>query len=178
MSVKRSVTQIAVLASLFIVYTAALAQPAASPTTEVAPPPAVPLSNLNGLTIGRLATVQSLSLAADAAKRVASLAGTTPAPAASAPILVPAANAKPVARVREAQLVAIVAKKGQVLFTEWEEDGGVFQRNVGEPVLGWSLVDADPAGVQMRRGSESRSLSVGAKLKQVLKTGAGAGGKK
>ena len=70
------------------------------------------------------------------------------------------------------------AKKGQVLFTEWEEDGGVFQRNVGEPVLGWSLVDADPAGVQMRRGSESRSLSVGAKLKQVLKTGAGAGGKK
>ncbi len=172
MSVNRSGTQIAILAALLGLYTAALAQPAAA-TAGVAPPPAAPISALNGLTIGRLATVQSLALAADAAKRVASLASTSPAPAASAPILDPAANAKPVARVREAQLVAIVAKKGQVLFTEWEEDGGVFQRNVGEPVLGWSLADADPSGVQMRRGSESRSLSVGAKLKQERKAGAG-----
>jgi len=174
MSVNSSGTQIAVLASLLIVYTAALAQPTAAPTTEVAPPPTVPLSSLNGLTIGRLATVQSLALAADAAKRVAALAGTSPAPpATSPPVLDPAANVKPVARVRGARLVAIVAKQGQVLFTEWEEDGGVFQRNVGEPVLGWSLIEADPAGVQVRRGSESRSLSVGAKLKHTLKGGTG-----
>lgn len=147
------------------------AQSGAAPSATSAPQISFrPDANINNVTIGSLAAVQSQALAADAAKR-AGLVPTAQATLATAPaVLVPQkAAAIP---LREARLMAILVRQGKGLITEWEERGTLYQRGVHGDVLGWRIEEATATVVKLQSGKEVREVGVGSVLSQTQPVGA------
>lgn len=154
---------------------AAAASPApAAPAASAPQAPPVAFrsdANINNVTIGSLAAVQSQALASDAAKRAGLIPSGQAAPAAPAPaVMVQQKNAA--VPVREARLVAILAHQGKVLYTEWEERGVVYQRGVSGDVVGWRIEDATASIVKLQSPKERRELAVGSSIQQLPPSGA------
>lgn len=129
-----------------------------------------PDANINNVTIGSLAAVQSQALASDAAKRAGLIPSGQTAPAPAPAVLVQQKSAA--APVREARLVAILARQGKVLYTEWEERGIVYQRGVSGDVVGWRIEEATASIVKLQSLKERREVAVGSSIQQLPSSGA------
>ncbi len=178
MSVSQYLFFLAPSALLCVLSPAALAQGTPTTAQSVAAPSASSApqlsfradANINNVTIGSLAAVQSQALAADAAKR-AGLVPTAQTAVATAPavLIPPKAAAIP---VREARLVAILVRQGKGLITEWEERGTLYQRGVHGDVLGWRIEEATATVVKLQAGKDVREVGVGSALSQSQSVGA------
>ena len=115
---------------------------------------------VDALTIGQLAAIQAQTLAADAAKRAGIVS--TPAPVQTVAVAKP-----PAPPPRQARLVSIVTRSGNVLFSEWEDDSGVVrQLKVGDKLLGWVLRELEPQAATMTSPGQSVSIVVGGGLRE------------